>query len=93
MKRALWTAVVLASLAGAARAEDGRFAVVQGQVPSTDGKAGAVPVLIKVDSDTGDTWRLVPSGGTYWWIPVKNGVVADKKPAAAPAEPPVPAAQ
>lgn len=88
MKRLLLAGVLCAALGGAARAEEGRFRVVQGYLPSSSAessKSSQLPVMIKVDAETGDTWRLVISGGNYWWLPVKNGVIPGKK-APAPEE-------
>ncbi len=55
----------------------------------------SIPVVIKVDAVTGDSWRLLIANGGYWWVPVKNGVLPEKKAPAAeeiPAAPAAPAA-
>jgi hypothetical protein len=84
MNRLLMLGVLLAGLGAVARAEEGRFHVFQGYVPA--GAVGEAPkggsqtaVVLKVDAETGDTWRLVISGGNYWWLPIKNGVIPGKK--------------
>jgi hypothetical protein len=93
MKRLFFAGMVVAALAGLGRAEE-RFHVVQGSAPTGSAEAGKAPtpVVIKVDAETGDTWRLMITGGAYWWIPIKNGVIQEKK-AEEPAAPAAPAAK
>jgi hypothetical protein len=87
MKRLLFAGVLLSAV-GLSRADEGRFQVASGYIPSGSAESSKnvqTPVMIKVDGETGETWRLVISGSNYWWLPVKNGVIPGKK-AAAPEE-------
>ena len=87
MKRLLFAGLLLVAAAGFAGAEDSRYQIFQGSMLGEPGKSTApVPVVIKLDTGTGDTWRLLATSGGYWWIPVKNGMIksraAEEKPAA-----------
>jgi hypothetical protein len=85
MRKLLLAGILTGILAGGLHAEAGEFNVVQGYVPGEPGKSTAqVPILIKVDTSTGETWRMLVTSSGYWWIPVKNGVLkpaAEEKPA------------
>lgn len=93
MKRLLWAVLLVSGLAGVSRADDGGFQLFQGTLAGEAGKSGQVPVIIKLDSGSGESWRLVSSGGNYWWIPIKTGVIksqqapTEEKSTDAPAEP------
>ena len=94
MKKFLLVGFLMVALAGISTAEETRYQVVQGTAQSGESGKGPsqIPVVIKVDTATGDTWRLLVSSGGYWWIPMKNGVIkshaAEDKPADAPATAP-----
>lgn len=96
MKKLLFAGFLTALLAGVSIAEEARFQVFQGSTPGEAGKSAQVPVVIKVDASTGDTWRLLVVNGGYWWVPIKTGVIksqaaaSEEKPKDA-AAPPAPA--
>lgn len=90
MKKLLWTVLFVAGVAGLARAEDAGYQVFQTYMGGDAGKPQS-PVVIKMDKSSGDSWRLVVSNGSYWWIPIKAGVIksaaSEEKPAEVPVEP------
>ena len=95
MKRLLFAGFLMVALAGISRAEEAKYQLFQGTIQGEPGKGpSTLPVVVKLDTGTGDTWRLLITSGGYWWIPVKNGVIkpraGDEKPAetTAPAAPP-----
>ena len=95
MKKLLLAGSLIAVLAGISSAEETRYQVVQGTAQSGEPGKGPsqIPVVIKVDTATGDTWRLLVSAGGYWWIPMKNGVIKSKTSDEKPADAAAPAAK
>jgi hypothetical protein len=95
MKKLLLGGFMMVALAGVSVAEETRYQVVQGTAQSGEPGKGPsqIPVVIKVDTATGDTWRLLVSSGGYWWIPMKNGVIKSKASDEKPADATAPAAK
>lgn len=96
MKRLVLAGLLSVAAGSVARGEGERFQVFQGYVAPGAGDAGKgpqqTPVVIKVDAETGDTWRLAVLSNGHWWLPIKNGVIADKKAPSAEEKPEEPAA-
>ena len=93
MKKLLWAGFLLVSVAGVSIAEENRFQIVQGTVQGSEAGKGPsqIPVVIKVDTTSGDTWRLLVSSGGYWWIPIKTGMIKPRASEEKPAEETAPA--
>lgn len=77
MKRFFLAGLLLAFPLMVSAGQEDRFQVVQGYVymtlPIEQGKdAPRMPVMIKIDSVTGDTWQLITPQGEFYWTPLKN---------------------
>jgi hypothetical protein len=82
MKMRIWfAALMLAPVFASAQEGSNRFQIFQGNVVLESAKIAApTPVILKIDAQTGETWRLMP-GNTYWWIKIDidHGVIPKKE--------------